>query len=1018
MGKNIIDVILRLVDELSPGFRKATQEVKQGSQEMAQGSNQVAEASGKAAVATKQVGDAAEEAGQKKRKAAADAAELRQGYQQLAVAATAAMVAMTMAITSGIAANNQQVAAFTGLKSVVIGTGRDYDQARQFVQKFTEDGLISQAKAAEALKNLLQRGFSLDEAIAMLGRLKDAASFGRQAHLDMGQAVASASEGLRNEMSILVDNAGVTKNVSIMWKEYAAQLGKGVQSLTLAEKRQAEYNGIMNETRHQVGDAVKLTGTFAGEQAKVTKATYEASAALGRAWSDALKNVLPLWTGLMNGLKTAMDRFPGLTVAIMAVVGAFAALAAAAGIYATVTAPAVISAMAAIAARAGVMWAAITGPVGIVIAALAAVAGAVYYLAGTQERAAKKTVESARQHEQAARDMADATRNKVREIANQEADLQKQITDLEKQGSDQRNDLAKQDRERRREQANRLGDALVSALKQRLEEEKTAEEKSLEEQSDALKGFYDRMYDRSKDAHDREIDAARDQADRMKEMARDKADGQLDELRRWADEQERILRDARDKELGRLDAETQAKIDAKQREIDGIDEATKLEEQYDRLVRRNQRINELQAKLQTITDAKEVAKIKKDLAEEVAAKERDHLLATRDAQKQALRNEVEEIRAKAEERRGTIEAKYQSEVEKLRQTTADKKKLIEQDRDTAITAADDVFKARKIRAEETLVEEKRYHDGAISELASRVKTEKEKIHDKYFGKDGLLNEDNLYAQALKLVYDNNQQEILALLDKYEPDWQNQGKDFVQRLADGGTEAKPAVEALAKGINLLLQASTENVLALQDKAGEGAGKLAEINQQLDQARQSLAQLQGLREDANEAAREASRVLKDAIERRQKAERTLKKIQDQSSVAGPGGKFVTPTPEQIAGDQVSGYTNSSGGKFMVPVFGSHHAGGLVGMSGAYRLLQGERVLSRAERERYERVTRLVDGAAVAQRLAPAFVGGGGSITLNGGVQVYFSGGAPRTEAEATWAADAVSRKLLQKIRENGG
>ena len=41
----------------------------------------------------------------------------------------------------------------------------------------------------------------------------------------MGEAIKSAAEGIKNENSILVDNAGVTKNLSVIWDEYAASIG-------------------------------------------------------------------------------------------------------------------------------------------------------------------------------------------------------------------------------------------------------------------------------------------------------------------------------------------------------------------------------------------------------------------------------------------------------------------------------------------------------------------------------------------------------------------------------------------------------------------------------------------------------------------------------------------------------------------------------------------------------------------------------------------------------------------------
>ncbi len=56
---------------------------------------------------------------------------------------------------------------------------------------------------------------------------------------------------------MLVDNAGVTKNVAKMWEEYAKAHQLKTDQLTLAQKREAEYQGVIKETAFQVGDATK-----------------------------------------------------------------------------------------------------------------------------------------------------------------------------------------------------------------------------------------------------------------------------------------------------------------------------------------------------------------------------------------------------------------------------------------------------------------------------------------------------------------------------------------------------------------------------------------------------------------------------------------------------------------------------------------------------------------------------------------------------------------------------------------
>lgn len=167
------------------------------------------------------------------------------------------------------AANQAQNAALA-LRSVAQFKGiQGADQAVKQLEA-VRLGLIQDFEAAEALKNLLARGYNLDQALSTLDRLSNAAAFNRVSHLSLAEAVKTATEGLKNENSILVDNAGVTKNISVIHKEYADSIGKTVAQLTLQEKIQAEVVGIGRETAAQMGDLAKLSNTAAGAQARFT----------------------------------------------------------------------------------------------------------------------------------------------------------------------------------------------------------------------------------------------------------------------------------------------------------------------------------------------------------------------------------------------------------------------------------------------------------------------------------------------------------------------------------------------------------------------------------------------------------------------------------------------------------------------------------------------------------------------------------------------------------------------------
>ncbi len=192
--------------------------------------------------------------------------------------------------------------AFTGLKSIADGTGKSFTQAQDFIKKYTADGLVSIEETATAYKNLLSRGYDTSQIENTLSRLKDSAAFGRQASYDLGEAVVSATEGLKNENSILVDNAGVTKNVAKMWEEWAKAHNTTTSAMTQAQKIEAEYNGIMQETRFQIGDAIAYTKTFGGQIQQLKFNFNQMTAAIGKVVAPIAQLFIPIINSAMSAV--------------------------------------------------------------------------------------------------------------------------------------------------------------------------------------------------------------------------------------------------------------------------------------------------------------------------------------------------------------------------------------------------------------------------------------------------------------------------------------------------------------------------------------------------------------------------------------------------------------------------------------------------------------------------------------------------------------------------------------------
>lgn len=203
---------------------------------------------------------------------------------------------------------SQVQSAFTGLNSIVQGTGNSFADAQKFINEYTADGLVSIEETATAYKNLLSRGYDSSQIEDVLTRLKDSAAFGRQASYDLGEAVVSASEGLKNENSILVDNAGVTKNVAKMWDEYAKSIGTTANSLTQEQKIQAEYNGIMKETQFQVGDAAAYTRTFSGQIQQLKFNFNQMTVAIGKVVTPIAQLFIPIINSAISAVTALFEK--------------------------------------------------------------------------------------------------------------------------------------------------------------------------------------------------------------------------------------------------------------------------------------------------------------------------------------------------------------------------------------------------------------------------------------------------------------------------------------------------------------------------------------------------------------------------------------------------------------------------------------------------------------------------------------------------------------------------------------
>ena len=111
-----------------------------------------------------------------------------------------------------------------------------------------------------------------------------------------------------------------------MWEDYARQHRMSVQDMTLAQKRQAEYNGIIKETGHQIGDAAKLSATFSGQSAMLDTQITKLYKSIGDGLKPVLAEMMAQVIPIIAKITDWTTKHPKLTVTIILTTAAIAGL--------------------------------------------------------------------------------------------------------------------------------------------------------------------------------------------------------------------------------------------------------------------------------------------------------------------------------------------------------------------------------------------------------------------------------------------------------------------------------------------------------------------------------------------------------------------------------------------------------------------------------------------------------------------------------------------------------------------
>jgi len=229
-----------------------------------------------------------------------------------AIGAALSVAAVTAFGKSCVQAAMQAESAFMGLESILSSQNKSFSQAEKFLQEYTKDGLIPLTAAANAYKTFASAGFDTKQIEDMMRATKDMATYGRQSHYDMGGALEAFAQGVKNEESALTDAAGMTTNLSVIYEQYAASIGKTAATLSEAEKNQAIYTATMQEWTAVSGDAAKMSNTFQGRLAALKSTLSSIKTEIGNVIIPILDLFMPALQAAANAVLKFVQRIKEL----------------------------------------------------------------------------------------------------------------------------------------------------------------------------------------------------------------------------------------------------------------------------------------------------------------------------------------------------------------------------------------------------------------------------------------------------------------------------------------------------------------------------------------------------------------------------------------------------------------------------------------------------------------------------------------------------------------------------------
>lgn len=322
-------------EEYQAWFEKTTKEAE----EYAKAQEEAAAASEKVESAAKTTAPEIEKTGQAAEQAKFDFEEFKESMWQMVGSmndvssqAQAMFAAITAAEVSWVTDSMTEYAkyedALYGLQTTVDTVKGTISDAMTGVREITADGLLSEEDAMIAMRNLTAYGYTVQEATEMIKAMTVAAEANRKEGYNVSDAVARATQGIKQESSMMMKVAGNMETASHAYDRYAESIGKTSSELSQAEKRQAIYNSTVEAGQKYTSQASAYQNSFSASTQRLNNSIENLKASFGQAFAPmaTMINNLASFVVANKEVITVVGTFVGVIVGAGGIVWAIAKL--------------------------------------------------------------------------------------------------------------------------------------------------------------------------------------------------------------------------------------------------------------------------------------------------------------------------------------------------------------------------------------------------------------------------------------------------------------------------------------------------------------------------------------------------------------------------------------------------------------------------------------------------------------------------------------------------------------------